>query len=51
MPFSVTGHYGQNQKMVDLSLKINFLTKFSVQISVSEVKIKKYAQVQELLIF
>jgi hypothetical protein len=57
MGFSVLGHSGQNHKMVDLSLKINFLqifrSKFGflVQFYPYPELEKKYVQGQELLIF
>jgi hypothetical protein len=58
MCFCVTGNSGQNNKMADLSLKINFFQFFRSRFEFlmqfypnPELEIKKYAQGQELLIF
>jgi hypothetical protein len=58
MCFSMVGHSGQNHKMADLSLKINFFQFFRSRFGFfvqfylyPELEIKKYAQGQELLIF
>jgi hypothetical protein len=58
MGFSVADHSGQNHKMADLSLKINFFQIFRSRFGFlmqfylyPELGLTKYAQDQELLIF